>query len=167
MMEPIAQSKENAKKRIEVICQRCVQTKWRECSERDTSTKFIHPLLEALGWNIVNPNDMREEVPAKPSGKDRHIDLVLYSKGKPHIGIEIKSLSYGHINDESKDAIRYWTRELLEKSRFLGVKYAVLTRFAETVIRDSKTGNTLASFNYPYEYVDKFDDLWKYLSKPP
>lgn len=166
-MEAISQAKENAKKQIEVIYQRCVQTKWTECSEMDTITKFIHPPLKALGWNILDFNDMREEVSAKPSGKDRHIDLVLYSKRKPYIGMEIKSLRAGPINDETKDNVRYWVRELLEKSRYLGVKYAILTRFAETLILDPKSGKKLASFNYPHEHLEKFDDLWKYLSKPP
>ena len=165
-MEATLQAKENAKKQIEIIYQRCVRTKWTQCSERDTITKFIHPLLKALGWNILDFNDMQEEVLAKPSGKDRHIDLVLRSKGKPYIGIEIKSLSKGPINDEAKDNVRYWIQELLEKSRYLEVKYAILTRFAETLILDPKSGKKLATFNYPYEYLEKFDDLWKYLSKP-
>ena len=166
MTGDISQSEENAKKQIAVIYQRCFQTKWGDCSETDTSTKFIHPLLQALGWNILDFNDVREEVLAKPKGKDRHIDLVLYSKGKPYIGIEIKSLSRGPINDLDKDAVQYWTQELLEKSRYLDVKYAILTRFYETIIYDSKTGNKLASFNHPKEYLEKFDCLWKYLSKP-
>ena len=166
MTQNVSQSKENAKKQIEILYQRCTQTKWGDCSERDTSTKFIHPLLTALGWNILEVNEMREEVLAKPRGKDRHIDLVLYLKGKPHIGIEIKSLGWGSITDEAKDAVRYWTQELLEKSRYLGVKYAVLTRFIETTIHDVGTGKRVASFGYPNEYLEKFDYLWNYLSKP-
>ena len=158
--------KEKAKKQIEEICQRCYQTNWGNCSERDTSTKFICPLLEALGWNVLDFSDMQEEVLAKPSGKDRHIDVVLYSKGNPYIGIEIKNLSYGPINDDIKDNVRDLVERLLEKSRYLGVRYAILTRFNETLIFDSKTGNKLASFDHPNEYLEKFDDLWKYLSKP-
>ena len=161
------QAEEKAKKQIKVLYKRCAQTRWKECSEMDTITKFIHPLLEALGWNIQDFNDMQEEVFAKPIGKDRHIDLVLFSKGKPYMGMEIKSLSAGPVNDETKDDVRYWIQELLEKSRYLGVKYAILTRFAETLILDPKSGKKLASFSYPYEYINKFDDLWKYLSKPP
>ena len=129
----------------------------------DTITKLIHPLLKALGWNILDFDDVQEEVFAKPSGKDRHIDLVLYSKGKPYIGMEIKSLSKGPVNKEAKD---YLIQDLLEKSRYLGVRYAVLTRFVETLILDPKSGKRLASFNY-LDYLEKFDDLWKYLSKPP
>ena len=109
---------------------------------------------------------MREEVSAKPSGKDRHIDLVLYSRGKPYIGMEIKSLSYGPVNDETKDAVKYWIQELLRKSRYLGARYAVLTRFNETIILDSKTGSKMASFNYAFEHLEKIDELWKYLAKP-
>lgn len=158
------QAEKEAKRELEVILQRCYQTKWTECSEKDTITKFIHPLLKALGWNILDFNEVREEVFAKPSGRERHIDVVLYSKGKPYVGIEIKSLSKGPINKEAK--VQYWVQRLLEKSRFLKVKHAVLTRFYETLIFDSQTGNILVAFNRPDEYLEKFDDLRKYLSKP-
>jgi len=123
-------------------------------------------MLKALGWNILDLNEMREEVLAQPGGKDRHIDLVLYSKGKPYIGMEIKGLSKGPINEESKEAVQYWIQKLLEKSRYLNVKYAVLTRFIETIILDPKSAKKLASFNYLNQHIEKFDDLWKYLSKP-
>jgi len=164
--EDISQSKEEARKQIEAICQRCAETKWGECSERDTLTKFVHPMLGILGWNILDFNDMREEVLSKPSGKDRHIDLVLFSNAKPYIGMEIKSLSYGPVNDETKDAVRYYIQELLEKSRYLGAEYAILTRFNETIVFDSETGDKLATFNYAYEHLEKFDELWKHLAKP-
>jgi hypothetical protein len=64
---------------------------------------------------------------------------------------------------EHKVAVRYW----LQESRYLGVRYAILTRFQETLIFDSKTGNKLASFNYCYEHLEKFDDLWTNISKLP
>ena len=165
-MEAILQTKEDAKKQISVLHQRCAETRWTRCSEMDTITKFIHPLLKALGWNILDFNEVREEVLAKPSGKDRHMDLVLYFKGRPYIGIEIKSLSKGPVDDKTKDAVRYWIQELLEKSRYLGVKYSVLTRFVETIILDPKSEEKIADFNYPWGYVEKFDDLWRYLSRP-
>ena len=106
-METISQAKENAKKQMKVLCRRCQETRWTSTSEKDTITKFIHPLLEALGWNIRDLNEMREEVFAKPSGKDRHIDLVLYLKGEPYIGMEIKGLSGGPVNEDSKETVQY------------------------------------------------------------
>jgi len=166
-LETISQAKEKAKKQIEVLCRRCQETRWTSTPERDTTTKFIHPLLEALGWNIRDLNEMREEVSAKPSGKDRRIDLVLYLKREPYIGMEIKGLSWGPVNDDSKETVQYWIQKLLEKSRYLNVEYAVLTRFLETLVFDPKSGKKLASFNYLNQHIEKFDDLWKYLSKPP
>jgi len=165
-VEAISQSKENAKEQIDVLCKRCQETRWTSTREKDTITKLIHPMLKALGWNILDLNEMQEEVFAQPGGKDRHIDLVLYLQGKPYIGMEIKGLSKGPINQESKEAVQYWIQNLLEKSRYLNVKYAVLTRFIETLIFDPKSSKKLASFNYLYEYDEKFDDLWEYLSKP-
>lgn len=166
MKDNILKPKEKARKQFEVIFQRCIATTWGDCSEKDTITKFIHPMLKTLGWNILDFNEMREEVFAKPKWRDLHIDLVLYSKGKPYIGIEIKSLSYGSIKDETKDNVRHLLNELLQKSQYLDARYAILTRFAETLIFDPKTGNKLASFHSPDEHREKFDILWKYLSRP-
>jgi hypothetical protein len=166
MLDNIGKSKEEAKKVFELIFQRCVTAKWGSCSERDTLTKFIHPALVAFGWDVRDFNDMREEILAKPEGKGRLLDIVLYTKGKPYIGIEVKSLSYGPIIDETKENVRYLLRELLQKSRYLCVKYAVLTRFAETLIFDPETGNKLASFGFPQDHLGKFNVLWDYLSKP-
>lgn len=158
--------KENAKKIFEKIFQRCIRTKYGNCSEGDTITKFIHPLLKAFGWDILDFNDMREEVFVKPEGKERHIDLVLYINEKPYIGMEIKSLSYGSIVDDSKEYVQILIKELREKSGHLDVQYAILARFCETIIFDPKTGKKIASFNSPSEHREKFEELWKYLSKP-
>jgi len=45
-------------------------------SEEDTATKFIKPLIEGLGWNVLSMQDMREQV-AMSEGK-HYADCVLY-----------------------------------------------------------------------------------------
>lgn len=159
-----------AKEKFKKLYDRCVNTKWSSCSEQDTLTKFIHPMLEALDWNIYDFNDMREEVLAKPEGRDRHIDIVLYFMGKPYIGIEVKALSFGSILHETENRVNerceYLLDDLLQKSNFLKVKYAVLTRSLETIIFNPSTSETIATFRSPNEYIEKFYILRNLLSKP-
>jgi len=57
-------------------------------SEQDTATKFIKPLIEALGWNVLSMQEVREEV----YFKEKRIDCILYSKGKPYIIFELSRL---------------------------------------------------------------------------
>jgi hypothetical protein len=163
-------SMRQAREEFEKLYNRCANTKWGDYSEQDTLTKFIHPMLSALGWDIYEFNDMREEVFAKPEGRDRHIDIVLYLRGKPHIGMEVKSISFGKILHETENRVnercKYLLDDLLQKSNFLKVKYAVLTRFFEAIILDPNAPEILAAFRSPFEYVEKFDALWALLSKP-
>ena len=125
-------------------------------SEQDTATKFIKPLVEALGWDVLSIEEMREEVYV--GSKEKFMDCVLYSQGKPYIVFEFKSMGVGTLRNKVD------LNELINNSKVLGAKYAVLTRFYETVIYDVETSEELEDFA-PYNYLDKFDTLWKYLSK--
>lgn len=120
-------------------------------SEQDTATKFIKPLIEALGWNLLSMQEVREEV--------EHCDCVLYFEGKPYIIFEFKPLDFGGL-----DGVDF--SGLIDKSKALGAKYAVVTRFKETIIYKSETGEKVEYFALPEDYLNKFDVLWKYLSKP-
>jgi len=125
-------------------------------SEQDTATKFIKPLIEALGWDVLSIEEMREEVYI--GSKERFMDCVLYLQGKPYIAFEFKSMGVGTIRNQVD------VNELINNSKILGARYAVLTRFYETVIYDVETGEELEDFA-PHDYLDKFDNLWEHLSK--
>lgn len=46
-------------------------------SEQDTATKFVRPLINALGWNVLSMEDMREQVHASiAESEERFIHLV-------------------------------------------------------------------------------------------
>ena len=55
--------------------------------------------------------------------------------------------------------------DVLTKAEYLKAKYAILTRFTETVVYDGTNGRRLIKFNGPSEYLDRFEELWRYLSK--
>jgi len=103
---------------------------------------------------------VQEEVLEKTEGKENHIDIVLYCNNYPHVEMEVKSLSFGKILDESdcnnKESVLYLVTDLQRKSTSLGSKYAVLTRFAETVIFDTKTMDKIAIFSSPRMRFERF-----------
>jgi hypothetical protein len=126
--------------------------------------------VAALGWNLLDFDQVREEVLVITDQKEKHMDLVLYSENKPYVGIEVKSLSYGSILNQAEDGIKesvaHLIEDLLTKSKRLNVKYGVLTRFAETIIVDPKTADIIAIFRSPREHLERFDTIRKLLSKP-
>ena len=127
----------------------------RDYLEQDTATKFVKPMIEALGWNMLSMREVREEV----SFGEKRIDCVLYSEGKPYVVFEFKSFKSGSLHKVD-------VSEFIKNAAALGAKYAVLTRFRETIIYDSETGKQIEYFAEPRDYVGKFDVLWKYLSRP-
>jgi len=160
-----------AKKELEPLIQHCNNWSWKYLTEADTKTKFILPMLSAFGWDILNFNEVREEVACRESSLN-HADIVLYL-GEPnayalaptHAVVEVKRLSYGSIGDEAKASFNSNKKKLLKQAKYFESKYAVLTRFVETLIFDTETGEKLAYLEHN-EYLDKIDVLWKFLSKP-
>lgn len=136
------------RKRIGEINEKWCRTAAKDHDEESTIREFIYPLLEALGWNLTT--DLKREV--------NNIDCVLYLEDKPHIGIEAKSLSYG-VLDEKKDSVIFNRNRLLENCRNIGAKWAVLSRYVETIIYDVKNGEKIAFFTHPNEYIDKLKNL--------
>jgi len=111
-------------------------TRAQDYSEQDTATKFIKPLIEALGWNLLSMQEVREEV----YFKEKFIDCILYSKDQPRIVFEFKSLGFGEIRNKVD------VSDLIDNAKALGAKYAVLTRFRETIIYDPETSGEIAYF---------------------
>jgi len=159
-----------ARKELEPLVQRCNNEAWRYWSEADTKTKLIHPMLSALGWDTLDFNEVREEVACGESSMT-YADVVLYlgvpnakALAPTHAVIEVKSLSYGSIG-EAKASFNSIKEKLLEQARYFESRYAVLTRFVETIVFNTNTGEKLAYLDRN-EYLDKIDVLWRYLSKP-
>lgn len=135
---------------------------WRIYTEQDTATKWIKPLLTALGWNIYNVNEVREGVKLDlSSGKQQFFDCVLYTANVPHIVIEFKRLGIGNLRNK-KGSIE----KLKSNVKQTKAKYAVLTRFYETIIYDARTGEEKAYFKGSDGYLTNFETLWRYLANP-
>jgi len=87
-----------------------------------------------------------------------------YALAPTHAVIEVKSMSNGPV-DEARASFDGVKERLLEQARYFGSRYAVLTRFVETIVFDTYTGEKLAYLDRN-EYLDNIDVLWRYISKP-
>jgi len=132
--------------------------KRKDFSEEDTATKFIKPLLEALGWDSSNIDEVREQVSIDSVLLP---DCVLYVNNQPHIVIEYKKLGFGRVVKKGNK------KKILHEAIKLQAKYAVLTSFSETKIYKVKDELEIASFTAygKSEYETKFEELWNFLSK--
>ena len=155
---------EKAKKKLELLLKRYLETElpFHDYSEQDTATKLIKPLLEILGWDTRNIFEVKEQVRVKIEDKDSFADCVLYYDRKPYVVLEIKDLGFGNLPRTPDSLV---VKLLIDQANGLNAKYAVLTRYWQTVIFDPKTGKELAYFDYPNEYISNFESLRRYLSK--
>jgi len=155
--------KETARKQILVLIERYERSLHREHSEQDTATKFIKPFIEAFGWDTQNIDEFKEEY-ATPTGMK--LDAVIFWKEKPWVAIEYKGLRTGAGPLKTAEKRLKAKSKLLEMAREVQAKYALLTRFAQSVFYNAETGEELFHFHSPSEYKSDFEILWRYLSKP-
>lgn len=136
-------------------------------TEQDTATKCIKPLLEYLGWNLYDLKEVKEGVKIDlRSSEQRFFDCVLYyqtdfDRIKEYIVIEFKRLGAGFL--QNKPAA---IKKLVGNAKETNAKYAVLTRFDETIIYDAKQGEEKVYFRSPNDYISEFEALWSYLANP-
>ncbi len=137
-----------------------------EFSEWDTIIGFLCPLLDALGWEIpakvgsevhfhMYTDKLNVERVDNPDVEKGLFDCLLSVNGNPYALFEVKPLSKNSSSEKEKTCRECDT---------LKCKIAVVTNLLETVIYDGE-GKEVAKFSCPSDYVDKFDELWKYMSR--
>lgn len=162
-------SKDDSLNRIEFLITKYANVRGSDYTEKDTITNFILPFIEALGWNIYDVHEVKQDgyplafrkaLPSESRPLD-HPDCTISVNGNPHIVLEFKRLTSGGAIDRYEQTIA----DLLNKGMGLNAEYAVLTSFAETVIYDVSSQKRLLRFDSPVEYSLKFEDIWNVLSK--
>jgi predicted type IV restriction endonuclease len=63
--------KKQSKQKIEFLVQTFHTEKHEKMNEAETRLRFINPFFEALGWNILNPKEVRVETPTSRSDSTR------------------------------------------------------------------------------------------------
>jgi predicted type IV restriction endonuclease len=86
--------------------------------EQNTKASLIEPILEALGWDIRDPDEVHREF--KPTTKDSPVDYALSLIRKPKLFVEAKGLG-----EELSD--RKWIAQVLGYAVVAGVEWCILT----------------------------------------
>jgi Restriction Enzyme Adenine Methylase Associated len=116
-MEPVTA---NVKAAIEVIRKRIQQIRDRNegIGEQNTKAALIDPLLQALGWNLQDIDEIRREFRRKP--QDNPVDYGLFLNRTACLFMEAKSL-------EKDLSDRKWVSQNLSYATVVGVKWCALT----------------------------------------
>ncbi len=72
-------------------------------SESNTTAALIEPLLEVLGWDIRNPDEVQRQYPIHIGRKTEYVDIALKIQNKPVVFIEAKSVGtplYDHLAEQ-------------------------------------------------------------------
>src|SRR5262249_42027946 len=90
----------------------------RSLGEQNTKATLIDPVLESLGWDIRDPDEVHREY--KPMSKDSPVDYALSVLRKPRRFVEAKGLG-----EPLSD--RKWIAQVLGYAIVAGVEWCVLT----------------------------------------
>ncbi len=141
--------------------------------ESEARSKFIDPLLEALGWDVKNEkgarHDKREVITEDRvviDGQTKHPDYTLCYGGERKMYVEAKQPSV-NLKDDPEPALQ--VRRYAYTSK---MPIAILTDFQELAIYDTrikpKPGDNAATARIEYlrydQYVDKFELLYDRIS---
>lgn len=89
-----------------------------QISEEDTKRVLINPLLEALGWNTLDVEEVRSEYRYK--SQDNPVDYALFLLRTPALFLEAKALGK-NLED------RKWVSQIIGYAATAGVEWCVLT----------------------------------------
>jgi hypothetical protein len=86
--------------------------------EQNTKASLVEPILEALGWDVRDPDEVHREF--KPTSQDRPVDYALCLIRQPRLLVEAKGLCES-LND------RKWIAQVVSYASVAGVEWCVLT----------------------------------------
>lgn len=137
--------------------------KTHEYSEADVGTKFILPLLEALGWNTKNIDEVKEQKRTLSGA----VDYSLRFNQKDVLLVEIKDFDVkdgldGHYVIRGKKET--FPEQATRYGWHLKVEWVILTNFKELRLYNSYTKNPSDGLRIKMKYGDyltKFDELWQ------
>ncbi|MBF0185921.1 MAG: type I restriction enzyme HsdR N-terminal domain-containing protein, partial [Magnetococcales bacterium] len=95
-----------------------IQDRGAQIGEEDTKRVLITPLLQALQWNVLDLDEVRNEFRSQP--QDNPVDYALFLNRTPCLLLEAKSIN--HSIDERK-----WLSQIVGYAATAGVEWCVLT----------------------------------------
>ena len=92
-------------------------------SEANTISTLVEPLLEVLGWNIRNPDEIQREYLIRVGVKTEHVDIAVKANNRPIIFIEAKSVDTDLRDHLAEQPMKY--------ANMGGVNWCILTNGKE------------------------------------
>lgn len=103
---------------IQSVVAKIQRFKDRNLGEQNTKSTLIEPILEALGWDVRDPDEVYREY--KPTSRDCPVDYALALLHDLKLFVEAKGLG-GDLSD------RKWVGQILGYATVAGVEWCVLT----------------------------------------
>jgi len=103
---------------IEAVIAKIAKFRGKAIGEQNTKSSLIEPILEALGWDIHDADEVHHEF--KPTPKDNPVDYALKLMRKPRLFVEANGLGE-NLSDHK------WIRQVLGYAAMAGVEWCVLT----------------------------------------
>ncbi|GAH83425.1 unnamed protein product, partial [marine sediment metagenome] len=105
------------------------EKKIHQFSEADVGSKFILPFFEALGWNIKNIDEVKEQRRTISGPADYSLEV----NGRPKIVIEIKKFNEDLDNKRTiRGKEESYPEQAFRYCWWLKVDWVILTNFKET-----------------------------------
>jgi predicted type IV restriction endonuclease len=117
-----SEPKDQLQKVIKDVVARIARYRGSVFNEQDTKAALIEPILEALGWDTRDPEQVRREFKSNP--KDNPVDYALLHMRQPRLMVEAKGL--GEALDDQK-----WVGQMLGYAAVGGALWCVLTNGEE------------------------------------
>ncbi|MCX7410763.1 MAG: hypothetical protein NTZ32_22030 [Planctomycetales bacterium] len=112
-----SQNTDNLEAVIKTVVAKIKRFKGQGFGEQNTKANLIDPILQALGWDIHDADEVHREF--KPTSKDSPVDYALKIIRKPRLFVEAKGL------DENLTD-RKWIAQVLGYATVAGVEWCVL-----------------------------------------
>ena len=111
-------SDDSLKETIKSTVAKIARFKDRGLGEQNTKASLIEPILESLGWDIRDPDEVHREF--KPVPRDSPVDYALKLLRKPRLFVEAKGLG-----EDLAD--RKWIAQVLGYATVAGVEWCLLS----------------------------------------
>jgi hypothetical protein len=103
---------------LESVRKRIVRARGKALNEENTKATLIEPVLQALGWDTQDIDEVAREYREK--AKDKPVDYALLALREPRLFVEAKAL--GQNLDDRK-----WANQIMGYAAVAGVSWIVLT----------------------------------------
>jgi len=103
---------------LEAVRKKIARYQGKQINEQNTKTALIQPVLEALGWDVGNLEEVQQEYKRRP--RDKPVDYALLLLRTPRLFVEAKALGQD-LSD------RKWANQIMGYATVAGVEWVVIT----------------------------------------